>query len=275
MIDKPRVMDQAPTSQDRSLVGFAIDGSATEPFGSYFFASTDIGSDIARGLEREVFLEAFGNTQDLLHAEYDEYERASVFLCVIDHRRQVCAGMMRVILPIPGGPGLKSLRDVESVWGVGAAELFARAGLEYDAERSWDIATLAVARDYRSAAALGLIHIGLYQALAQVSRNFAVHWLVAILDYPVYRLLRMQLRRGFVAFGEERPYLGSARSVPACCAMSFFTDELRTIDPQLYELIYKGSALTAALRQVDVAPATEAVARLLGATPSPLRAEGR
>jgi hypothetical protein len=103
------------------------------------------------------------------------------------------------------------------------------------------------------------MHIGLYQAVARLARYFAVNWLVAILDYPVYRLIRLQLRRIFVAYGEERPYLGSARSVPAYCPIRDAELEAATADPDLHELIYVGSAIKDALRQVELEPATRAL----------------
>jgi hypothetical protein len=245
--------------EQRALAYFGLGATVTEPFGTYVFVTSDPAAEIARGLERRVFLDAFGNTAELLVKEYQPYERASFFVCVINHRRRVCAAMMRVIVPIADGPGLKSLLDVEPVWGQSAAALLGAAGVELDASRTWDLATLAVDREYRSGTALGLMHIGLYQAVARLARYFAVNWLVAILDYPVYRLIRLQLRRIFVAYGEERPYLGSARSVPAYCPIRDAELEAATADPDLHELIYVGSAIKDALRQVELEPATRAL----------------
>jgi hypothetical protein len=248
--------------EQRGLVARAIDTTVSQPFGTYVFATDDPAAEIARDLERRVFLDAFGNTSELLADEYQRYEEASFFVCVIDHRRKVCAAMMRVIVPIANGPGLKSLRDVEVTWGESAEELLAASGVLLDAARTWDLATLAVAREYRSGAALGLMHIGLYQAVARLARYFDVTWLVAILDYPVYRLIRLQLRRIFVAYGDERSYLGSVRSVPAYCPIREAEREAAAADSSLHELIYVGSAINDALRQVELEPAIEAVQTL-------------
>jgi hypothetical protein len=246
----------------KDLIAASIDTSVPEPFGTYFFAADDPGAEIARQLERDVFLDAFGNTPAMLDAEYNQYELTSVFLCVIDHRRRVCAGMMRVILPLPGGPGLKSLNDVEPGWGESAEALLARSKFDLDPASTWDIATLAVDRDYRTGIALGMMHIGLYQALARLAKNFDIKWFVAILDYAVYRLIRLQLRRAFIAFGEERPYLGSARSVPACCPVEIAEKEVRDSDPILHELIYVGSTIKDALRQLDLRSAISGIQEL-------------
>lgn len=241
-----------PNPDIKDLIASSIDTSVPEPFGTYFFAADEPGAEIARQLERDVFLDAFGNTPAMLHDEYNKYEATSMFLCVIDHRRRVCSGMMRVILPLPGGPGLKSLNDVEPGWGESADVLLRRSQFDLDPTVTWDIATLAVDRDYRTGVALGMMHIGLYQALARLAKNFDIQWFVAILDYAVYRLIRLQLRRAFIAFGEERSYLGSARSVPACCPVELAEKEVRDSDPILHELIYIGSTIKDALRQLDL-----------------------
>jgi len=248
--------------EKRGLVARAIDTTVSQPFGTYVFATDDPAAEIARDLERHVFLNAFGNTSELLAHEYQRYEPASFFVCVIDHRRKVCAAMMRVIVPIDNGTGLKSLRDVEATWGESAEELLAASGVLLDAARTWDLATLAVDREYRSGAALGLMHVGLYQAVARLARYFDVTWLVAILDYPVYRLIRLQLRRIFVAYGDERSYLGSVRSVPAYCPIREAEAEAAAADSSLHELIYVGSAIKDALRQVELEPAIDAVQTL-------------
>src|ERR1700678_471542 len=121
--------------EQRALVA-TLDMAATQPFGTYVFVASDPAAEIARGLERRVFLDAFGNTSELLADEYDRYEPASFFVCVIDHRRKVCAAMMRVIVPIENGPGLKSLRDVEPTWGASASELLAGCGVAPDPRRT-------------------------------------------------------------------------------------------------------------------------------------------
>jgi hypothetical protein len=102
----------------------------------------------------------------------------------------------------------------------------------------------------------------MYQGLARLARHFDVKWLVAIQDYAVYRLIRLQLRRAFVAYGEERPYLGAVRSVPSCCAIQEMEHKTREVDPTLHELIYVGSTLKDALRQIDLDLAITAVQTL-------------
>ena len=94
-----------------------------------------------------MFYEFFGNTPDLLHAEYDPYENASLFLMVVDHLRRKPAAVIRMLLPSPAG--FKSLHDIEDHWGQPIDEVLARTELELDYDSLWDVATLAVGRDSR------------------------------------------------------------------------------------------------------------------------------
>ena len=87
----------------------------TAPLGVYLFRSADPASELARHVERVVFMETFGNTPELLAKEYAPYEESSIFLCVVDHRRGLPAGTMRILLPSPAG--FKTLDDAAPVWG--------------------------------------------------------------------------------------------------------------------------------------------------------------
>ena len=77
-----------------------------------------------------MFLEAFGNTAELLADEYGPYEASSFFICVVDHLRMLPAGVMRVVLPSPRG--FKSLNDIEPVWGEPAESAHRAHGLALD-----------------------------------------------------------------------------------------------------------------------------------------------
>ena len=247
------------------LIDSLIEPSPSQPFGTYVFGPDELASEIARELERRVFLEAFGNTSELLSQEYDRFDTASFFTCVIDHRRKRCAAMMRIIVPKHSGPGLKSLLDFEKVWGREPDELSCDAdvGANFQSECCWDVATIAVASEYRTAASLGMMHVGLYQVIGRLGQRFNVEWLVAIFDYAVFRLLRMQLGPVFSSLGEPMPYLGSARSVPAICHLPEAKRYFKKNDPPLYKLLYSKSAMGAALREIEVAPAVRKIRRLM------------
>ena len=133
------------------------------PFGLYVFDSDQPESSLARDIEQAVFYETFGNTPDLLAAEYGPYDDASFFLCVIDHERRRPAGMIRVIAPSP--LGFKSLDDLARRWDRPFDELAAQHALAVDLDSLWDLATLGVDREYRGAATSGLVAMALYQGL--------------------------------------------------------------------------------------------------------------
>ena len=80
----------------------------------YVCLSHERGAELGRFVERGVFLEVFGNTQEQLAHEYDQYEPGSIFITVVDHARRLPCGMMRVL--VPSSAGFKSLDDVLVGW---------------------------------------------------------------------------------------------------------------------------------------------------------------
>jgi hypothetical protein len=243
---------QLQDAELRALTQQIIARGALEPFGAYLFRGDEPGAELGRHIERLVFLEAFGNTPELLTEEYGPYEASSVFICVVDHLRRLPAGVMRVLLPSP--QGFKSLNDIPSVWGEPAEALIERTGLALNFDRTWDIATLAVAPDYRGKAAQGLVSMGLYQTLTLAARTCGIDWFVAILDMPVFRLVRWKLRMIFAGYKgvAPLPYLGSAASIPAWCDVIAAEKRLAATDPDLHAILVQGIGLEPALRPVDL-----------------------
>lgn len=244
----------------RRLVQEITPSGAREPFGAYLFRGDEPGAELGRHTERAVFLEAFGNTAELLDVEYGPYEPNSVFICVVDHLRGLPAGVMRVLLPAP--EGFKSLNDVESTWGEPAEALIERTGLALDLDRTWDIATLAVAAEYRGKAARGLVSMGLYQTLTLAARTCGIDWFVAIFDMPVFRMISWKLRLIFAGYEgiAPMPYLGSAASIPAWCDVVGAEKRLAAADRDLHAILVEGIGLEPALRRVDLTHADRLVA---------------
>ncbi|HEY5026465.1 MAG TPA: hypothetical protein VII76_15925 [Acidimicrobiales bacterium] len=234
------------------LAGAVTAPGTTAPLGVYLFRATDSASELARHVERVVFMETFGNTPELLAKEYAPYEESSIFLCVVDHLRRVPAGTMRIV--VPSVAGFKTLDDAAPVWGEPVPAMAARTGIEIDLTRTWDIATLAVAPEYRGKATMGLVSMGLYQALAMASTRCGVAWLLAILDVPVFRMIRWRLRMpmaGFIGVG-ARPYLGSPASMPVWCNVGDTDRRLAETDPDLHALYFEGVGMEPALRPLDL-----------------------
>lgn len=224
---------------------------ATEALGSYVFASEDPGARLARHVERGVFLEAFGNTRALLTAEYGPYERSSVMICVVDQRRKLPAGMLRFIVPSPAG--FKTLHDLLPVWGVDAGDALARTGVDFDFDRMWDGATVAVAPEYRRGAMRGLVTMAVLQVLSQLAARCDIMGGVAVFHLPVLRMLQWKLHRPFSLFpgigGHD--YLGSSESVPVYQLLDDWYRRLAVVDPALHEIMVHGTGLEPVVRPAN------------------------
>jgi len=236
----------------RDLAKAVVGGGASEPFGAYVFGPDEPGAFLGRYLEREVFLESFGNTLELLTEEYAQYERSSMFIVVIDHLRYLPAGVIRVIKPSISG--FKSLNDLKPVWGETGDAMMERTGLTFPPDRIWDVATLAVPPDYRAKATQGLVAMGLYQTLSLAARDCGVDLLVTILDMPVFRMLRWKLHLIFAGYRGvgPQPYLGSAASMPAWCDLASAERHLAEAAPEMHEILTQGIGLEPALRLADL-----------------------
>jgi hypothetical protein len=159
---------------------------------------------------------------------------------------------MRIVRPSPAG--LKSLNDLEAVWGWTAEVLMQRTGLSFASEKTWDIATLAAPPEYRSKATGGLVTMGLYQTLTLAAQACGIELFVAILDMPVFRMLRWKLRMIFAGYPGvgPMPYLGSLASIPAWCDVLSADRHLAAVDPDLHAILTEGIGLESALRRADL-----------------------
>ncbi len=233
----------------RDLVDQAVaaGGRGATPFGLYLFAGTTPGAALGRAVERDVFLEYFGNTPEMLAAEYDRYDATSLFIVVIDHHRRVPAGVMRIIMPSPVGQ--KSLVDLEAGWGDPLTTVLERTDLEWDPTEVWDIATLAVAAEYRRATTDGLISLALYQALGSLMGRCGAKWFVAILDLIVLDLIQTRTGRPISNFDGIAPksYLDSPSSLPVYSDWLDYEARVRITDPAMHEVVFLGTGLEAAV----------------------------
>jgi hypothetical protein len=241
---------------ERSVLGLADrliieEGRGETPFGTYLVPTEHPAAGLARALERQVFFEVFGNSPKLLADEYDPYEDASVFLCVLDHVRHQIAGAIRFIMPSPAG--FKSLLDIESTWHEPLDAVLDRSPFALDLDRTWDLATLVVAPDYRGEATDGLITTALFQGLAQMFKRFDIRQLVAIMDVVVLDSIQSRYHRPLSKFAGLAPatYLDSPASLPVMCDMPDFEQRLALIDPVMWELGFLGRGMEAVVSQPD------------------------
>lgn len=245
--DRALEPDQAVDLDVLAATTIAEGGRGDTPFGLYVIPSAAPAAELARAVERDVFFEYFGNTAEMLATEYDPYEAASVYLCVIDHLRGRAAGAMRVILPSPAG--LKTTVDLEDAWAQPVDEVLRRTGLDLPASRVWDIATIAVTPDYRGASTNGLISLAMYQGVIQLARHRDVRWVLAILDLVVLDLIQQGTGRPFSTFDGIEPmsYLDSPSSLPVWCDLDDYDERLAITDPGMHEILFQSRGLEAAV----------------------------
>jgi hypothetical protein len=254
-----------PREELRDLVADVVDDGVAEPFGLYVGGTTTTVGHLARLVEAVVFEEAFGNTPEVLEEEYGRYQPASVFFCVIDHRRRLPVGMARCIVPTP--VGLKSLDDIGREWAADVDDVLARTGLDLDRSEAWDCATIATLPDYRRGALQGLISMSLQQAVATAPLRFGFRWWLSILDLPVYRLIQWKMGRPFSPYVgvEAGPYLGSAASLPVWSDIDEWSARVFRGDPDLFELVFGGKGIDAVVAAPDWQAAEALVAELASA----------
>ena len=144
---------------------------------------------------------------------------------------------------------MKSLDDIERVWGQPIDEVVARTGCAIDRVQLLDIATLAVGKEYRRAAAEGLVSTALYQASVMTAQVRQVPWYVAVLDVRVLRLISSTMGKPFTKFDgiEPAPYLDSSSSLPVFVDLDDYGRRLLEEKPEIYELLFRGAGLEAAV----------------------------
>lgn len=242
------------TGHDEEMLIAALGPEPATPFASYVVRSGQPGAELARRVEQAVFAEVFGNSPALLDAEYGPFEDASLYFLLVDHRRRAAAGAVRVILPGPAG--CKTAIDLATKWG--QPSVVASHGIDLD--DAWDVATLAVAADYRKRSTQGLVSMALYQALCTTAAHSGVHWFLATLDLVVLDLIQTELKEPMSTFDGVAPqrYLDSPLSLPVWSDQMAWAQRLSRQDPDLFELLIRGHGLEAAVTPPNWAMAATA-----------------
>jgi hypothetical protein len=224
----------------------AQDGDQPQPYCVYAFRSDAPGARLARWLEGEVFGRFFGNTPEMLDAEYSAFNDATVFLCVVDRRRGVPAGMMRLILP--SAQGLKTLHDLSHFAKTPVDAAIAESGIDLD--DTWDVTTIAVDDEYRRTSG-GLVSIALYQCLGVATRRFDTRGLVAVMDLIALDLVQQVTHDVFDRFPGTEParYLDSPASLPVYSDLHRYWPRLRNEDATAFALFAEGHGMDEIVRQ--------------------------
>ena len=201
----------------------------------------------AEEVEAAVFLRAFGNTQELLNAEYDKYRQASEFFIVIDQANGQIAGVERIIRH--SDASFKSLDDLaKEPWNIEPEEVLRRAGLTIDPEKTIDIATIGVAEGYR---AMDLpdhddsVRMALLYATNRYSAEHGIKLWFSILDDKVLELIQA-LGEPFSKYPgiKSGSYLDSPSSTPVYCDFTSVLERVRVTEPALYSMMILGQGMS-------------------------------
>jgi len=149
----------------RLLCGEFLAGTENKPdaqFGCYVIGGTDDFSNLGRFVESTVFLEAFGNTPELMAEEYGPYEESSEFFVVVDHDSEMPIGVLRTIRNSEAG--LKSLKDLEQTpLALDPDAVCEEFGI--DPDKCIDVGTLAILPEFRARVGNILPSLLLYRTL--------------------------------------------------------------------------------------------------------------
>ena len=237
----------------REIATEVIGAHATEPMGLYVLRPEEEAAALPQFVANTVFDEAFGADPEMLNHEFSRYEHASVHVCVLDHKRRLPAGAMRLI--VPSEAGLKTINEIEPIWGLPYTELFDAADIVYDAPRTWNLATLAVAPEYRMPAFQGLITLALVQASSMIAARCEMLWTVATMYVPVLRMLQWKLHRPLTEFPgvepKSYPYHNEAAGLPVWGRLYDWYGRLAERDKVLYDIMVRGTGLEPMVRAAD------------------------
>ncbi len=237
-------------------------GNPPEPFGVYLIAAQEPEAELGRSVEHSVFAEWFGNTPELLEAEYAMYDPSTYFICVLDHLRSLPAGAIRVTAP--SERGLKTFADIEGVWKQRTADVLARTGVHWDMREVWDIVTMTVHADYRGKATDGMISLALYQAVVRSLHAGGARQFVAVLDLHVVKLMQDLTTQPFHEFVGVEPmnYLDSPLSAPFYCDFNEYEPRLEAADPGMHGILFRGVGIEAVVREPSFETPRKIAARI-------------
>lgn len=193
------LLENRPPDTDDRFVCYRLDGN--DPY-----------ADIARQVECEVFDKAFNNDPQEMQEEYGPYESQSIFFLSIDREKIAPTGALRIIED--GEAGLKTFNDMEKY----DSEFVADNAIAYhhmnDMEKCWDIGTVAVPEEYRSAE--NGISLQLYRGMYVASKQKEIEHFISVIDKRPYDKMTKFLGFPFKPLFGSKPlsYLGSSESVP-------------------------------------------------------------
>lgn len=175
-------------------------------------------ANIARHIEREVFEQSFGNSDEIMAAEYGPYDYPgrSTFFISIDREERTAAGAARMIHHSP--VGFKTLNDLDKQGSpTSSGPLASRLQTDHGVTKldtCWDHATLAVRKSFRHGGTYAGLSVQLHRASYVSAIELGIDHVVSVLDIRALKQIRDYLGVPFVPLCGSGvfPYLGSEHS---------------------------------------------------------------
>jgi hypothetical protein len=200
------------------LVDELLAGTAgTHRFSVHLAGPDDASALLSLQVAADVFLDAFGNTPDLLRAEYGPLLPAMTHLVVLDRSTRTAVGSL--ILQAAPAEELKTVVDLAGEpWSVPIDDALTVLGLDRGARTAADLLLMAVRPGYRR---LGLAQLLMYGGwMASLERGID-RW-TAILDDSLLYGMNLMTDGALLPIdgAVSAPYLGSPASTPVSVRMN-------------------------------------------------------
>jgi GNAT superfamily N-acetyltransferase len=204
-------------SESQRLVDDLLADSGSRRFRVHLAGPDDAASLLSLQVAADVFLGAFGNTPELLRAEYAPLLPAMTHVVVLDAATRTAVGSL--ILQAAPAEELKTVVDAaRPPWSMPVDRTLGALGLERGDRTGADLLLLAVRPGYRR---LGLAQLLMYGGwMASLQRG--IHSWTAILDDSLLYGMNLMTDRALrpIDGAVSAPYLGSPASTPVSVRMN-------------------------------------------------------
>jgi len=210
-----------PVEAQRLVDDLLEKSEGTRGFSVHLAGPDDAAALLSLQVAADVFLEAFGNTAEVLRDEYAPLLPSMTHLIVLDRLTRTAVGS--VILQAAQAEALKTVVDLaEEPWSMPTDDALAALGVARGDRTSADLLLVAVHPAYRK---VGLAQLLLYSAYV-LSMQLGTHRWTAILDEPLRYGMNELTHGALLPIGgaPTQPYLGSAASTPITLRMDPETD---------------------------------------------------
>src|SRR4051794_34512307 len=204
----------ALTRVESSRLARSLTSGSSGRLSAHLAGPDDDAALLSLQLTGSVFLEAFGNTPELLHREYAELLRSMTHAVVLDKVAQAPVGAL--ILQEGPAASLKTVVDLAAPpWSFSAASSLFALDLAPHDRTAADLLVMAVDREFRNRSIAQLLMYAGW--VASVARGID-RW-TAILDDGLLRGLDQLTAGAVVPLASSAPYLGSPGSTPITVRM--------------------------------------------------------